>query len=101
MEFDEEERAGGFTFIVFLLLGGCQCALSLPLGTVGRHVLYDCDIPGHTHLLRLVPVLFSINVSFHIFEASLTLMTVLINILVDSLTLMALCFKTEPSESTV
>ena len=38
----EEERAGCFTFIVFLLSRGCYCSVSLPCGTIG--LVCDCGV---------------------------------------------------------
>ena len=40
----EEERAGCFTFIAFLLPCGCYCSLSLPHSAVVRSAVCDCSI---------------------------------------------------------
>ena len=37
----EEERAGCFILIVFLLSCGCLRSVSLPRGAVGKSVIYD------------------------------------------------------------
>ena len=37
-----EEKAGSFTFNVFLMPYGCYCSLSLPYDVVGWSALCDC-----------------------------------------------------------
>ena len=49
----EEERAGCFTVIVFLLPCGCTCYMSLPRGTM-RSWSLTVAFPGHTHLLFML-----------------------------------------------
>ena len=39
-----EVRAGCFTLIVFLLLCGCLCSVSLPHGAVGWSAVCECGI---------------------------------------------------------
>ena len=41
---DWEERAGYFTFIVFLMPCGCFCSLPLPRGAVGLSAVCYCEI---------------------------------------------------------
>ena len=38
------KRAGCFTLIVFLLLRGCYCSVSLPHCAIGWYVVCDCGI---------------------------------------------------------
>ena len=46
----EAERAGCFALIVFLLLCGCQCSISLSHGATCWSVICDCGISCHIHL---------------------------------------------------
>ena len=39
----EEERAGCFAIIVFLLPCGCLCSVPLPHGAMGWSVVCECD----------------------------------------------------------
>ena len=41
---NEEERAGCFNFIVFLIPCDCKCSVSLPCGAVGLVCMCDCGI---------------------------------------------------------
>ena len=41
---DREERAGSFTFVVFLIYHDCKCYVALPRGAVGWSAVFDCGI---------------------------------------------------------
>ena len=41
---DEDERAGCFALVVFLMPCSCKCSVALPHGALGWSVEYDCDI---------------------------------------------------------
>ena len=41
---EEEERAGCFAFVVFLMSSYCKCSLALPHSSVGWSAVCDCGI---------------------------------------------------------
>ena len=46
--FDGEERAGCFTFIVFLMSCDCYCCSPIPHGAVSRSAVCNAAFPGNT-----------------------------------------------------
>ena len=58
-----EVRAGCFTLIVFLLLCGCLCSVSLPHGAVGWSAVCECGISWSYLLTCCISDLFGFNVA--------------------------------------